>query len=251
MFDWEVSDGWQQGRGAFGGLTVAALVRAVEHVEPRRDRRLRSLSVQLPGATVLGPAEIRVETLRASSGQSTLSAALSQDGEVRAFAVAVLAKDRPADADEYCELAAPELGDWRTLEPLPGGVLGPVFARHFEYRCTGPLPFSSGPEAVVEGFVRLPNTNARDVGDAAYLAALADAWWPATFSRMTAPRPIGTVAFTLQVLGSARELDPSVPLAYRARTWVQTAGWLVEQRELWSEAGQLLALNQQTIAIIV
>lgn len=250
VYDVEIPDGWQQGRGAFGGLTIAALTRSIELFETNADRPLRTLSVELPGAVRVGPAEVLVEVVRIGSGQSTIAARLLQAGEVRATGVAVLARPRAPDAATYCELTAPDLPDWRSIAPIPSGVLSPVFARQFEYRTVGPLPFEGGPCARAQGWVRLRDATAETLGDAAYLAALLDAWWPAAFARMTTPRPVGTVAFNLQVVGSPRGIDPAVPFAYRAHTWSQVDGWLVEQRELWTADGRLLALNQQTIAII-
>jgi hypothetical protein len=248
VFDIEIPDGWQQGRGAFGGLTIAALVRAIELAAESPDRTLRSLTVELPAAVLVGLAEIHVEPVRVGSGQSTMTARLLQDGDTRAIAVAVLARPRAPGAATFCELEPPALRPWRDM-PAPARLSGaPTFARHFEYRTDGPFPFTSGKEARAQGWVRAHNAGALEGG--AYLAAMADAWWPASFTRAAAPFLIGTVAYTLQVVGTPGRLDPAVPLAYRAHVWAQSEGWFVEQRELWSEDGQLLALNQQTFAVI-
>ena len=42
-FVWNVPGGWEQGRGAFGGIVVGALTRAVEAVENDPVRRVRSV----------------------------------------------------------------------------------------------------------------------------------------------------------------------------------------------------------------
>ncbi|EYF05818.1 thioesterase family protein [Chondromyces apiculatus] len=247
-FDLDIPDGWQQGRGAYGGLPIASLVRAIEQFSDTPDRTLRSFSAELPGPTLVGPAEVRVETIRAGSGQSTLSARLVQGGETRAFAVAVLARPRAPAAATFCELEPPVLRPYRDIPALPGGPFFPVFAQHFEYRTDGPFPFTAGKEARIEGWIKPRHVGSLSCG--AHLAAVADAWWPATYSRASAPFLVGTVAYTLQIVGAAEPLDPDAPFAYRARVWVQSEGWFVEQRELWSEDGHLLALNQQTFAII-
>jgi hypothetical protein len=85
---------------------------------------------------------------------------------------------------------------------------------------------------------------------AAYLAALSDAWWPTAFSRATERMAVATVAFTLQIVATPERIDPSIPLAFRGHGWLLHEGYCVEQRELWNEDGELLALNQQTFAII-
>ena len=77
-----------------------------------------------------------------------------------------------------------------------------------------------------------------------------DAWWPTLFSRSAGPRPMGTVAFTMQVLRDLREVDPTGAFAYRAWTPVAHEGWVLEMRELWDEEGNVVAMNQQTFAVI-
>ncbi|AKT43330.1 acyl-CoA thioesterase [Chondromyces crocatus] len=248
-FDLEIQDGWQQGRGAYGGVVIASLVRAIEGFAETPDRPLRSLTVELPGPTLVGPAELRVEALRVGSGQSTFAARALQNGEVCAHAVAILAKPRAPSAATFRELTAPPLRPFDETQELPYHTgLFPTFAQHLVYRSDGPFPFSSHEEARVTGWVR-PRA-AGPMSRGAYLAAMADAWWPATFSRASQPFPIGTVAYTLQIVGSGEPIDPARPLAYRAHVWVQHEGYFVEQRELWTEDGELLALNQQTFAII-
>ena len=54
---WNVPDGWQQGRGAFGGLTLAALARAAgDRVDPS-ERPLRAITAEIPSAVLVGPAQ--------------------------------------------------------------------------------------------------------------------------------------------------------------------------------------------------
>src|SRR5437879_5846273 len=78
VFRFDVPEGWQQGRGAFGGLVVAALARALEAFEPAPDRPLRTLNAELCGPALPGPSEIRVEAIRRGSGVTTLAARLVQ-----------------------------------------------------------------------------------------------------------------------------------------------------------------------------
>lgn len=242
----DVPDGWQQGRGAFGGLVVGTLIRAACASAGDGARSLRSLTAELCGPTQPGPADISVEALRAGSGVTTLAARLVQGGEVQAHAALVLGRTRePADAwDEHERPAAPP---WREVPvvALPGA---PVFTRHVEYRPTRAPAFTGAEATVAEGWVRFQGAPA--TADAAYVAMLIDAWWPAAFARMSAPRPMATIAFTLQVVADPARIDPSEPVFHRARTPVARGGYMVEFRELWSPAGELLALNQQTFVVI-
>ena len=59
-----IPDGWQQDKGAFGGLVMAILVRAIEGAEPDGERRLRAVTGEIPAPGAGGEAEVRVELLR-------------------------------------------------------------------------------------------------------------------------------------------------------------------------------------------
>jgi hypothetical protein len=247
-FEADIPDGWQQGRGAFGGLIIGTLARAMATFDAAEERSLRSLTAQLAGPVLPGPNLVQVERLRTGTGVSTLAARLSRDGEVLAHTVGVFGKRRVSGLDQ-CEISRPLLPPWRDVPVAPiEPPIGPAFARFMELRVVGPLPHTGASEPVASGWVR-----PKDPGparDAPFVAAMADAWWPSFFSRMPAPRPAATVAFTLQLLGDLAGLDPEAPLFHRGRTVAGQDGYMVEMRELWGEDGRLLALNQQTFAIV-
>lgn len=244
----EVPDGWQQGRGAFGGMVLGAMLRAVQRAEPDARRRVRSVTGEIPAPVLVGPAEVEVVALRRGAAVSTWRATMSQRGEAVAQLVAVLGAARAVDA-RWSALSPPPDARWEDAAPMPfvEGLV-PTFAQAFEYRATGPLPFAGGDEARVEGWVR-PRAPCA-VRDAAWVAALADAYWPALYSRLGAPRPTATVAFTLQVALDPREVTGDAPLRYRAAAPVLDEGYCVEFRELWTPDGRLVALNQQTFVVI-
>jgi acyl-CoA thioesterase len=241
----DIPPGWRQGRGAFGGLTVGALIRAIELAVADPARRVRSVTAQLPGPTETGASVIEVAELRRGNAMSTVRAALLQGGEVRTHAVAILAAARPTAADfGWRELQPPEAPPWREIAPFELGAW-PEFAQHFEYRPVSGRPLAGG-EARCVGWIR-PRWRDDDRG-AARIAELIDAWYPAAMVRMTAMRPCATIAFTLDVVDGLPEGD--APLLYRGVVPVCGDGYFVEQRELWDEAGRLVALNHQTFAVI-
>jgi hypothetical protein len=250
LFQADVPDGWQQGRGAFGGLVLGNLVRAMTAFDGEETRTLRALTAELCGPVLPGPNLIRVERLRTGSAVSTVAARMERDGEVLAHAVAVLGRRRSNDTD--CNDAErPEMPPWRAMPPSDLGIGGPTFARFLEYRSLGPLPASGSPHATgwcARGWIRPVDPG--PARDAAYVVSLADAWWPAILARTTTPRPAATVAFTFELIDGVAGLDPEAPLFHTARTVAARDGYLVEMRELWGEDGRLVALNQQTIAII-
>lgn len=242
----EVPDGWQQGRGAFGGFLTAAMIRALEASAPGRP--LRSLTAELFAPVTTGPVTLALETLRAGNAMTTAAVRLVQNGEVAAQAVGVLGMSRVSDGAQV-RLTPPTMRPWAASEVLAvEPPMGPVFARHLEFRPTGTLPFSGAKEPVTEGWVRFKAQG--PTRDAALLAAIADAYWPALFLLEDAPRPMATVAFTFQPFANFAGLDPDAPFFIRATLAAADQGFTVEFREVWGEDGRLLALNQQTFVII-
>lgn len=246
-FVWQVPDGWQQGRGCFGGLVLAAVTRCaqagVDAALP-----LRSLTATLCGPALPGEARIEVEPVRDGKHTAVRQARLVQRGEVVTLATLVFGRRRADDGD-WCDVAPLELAPWRELPVAPlGPPLAPVFTPRLEYRSVGPAPFTGmGPREAL-GWVRF-----REPGparDAALLVALADAWWPSALVPFSAPRPMATIQFMLQLVGTLDGLDPQAPLAHRAASDGAHGGYAAERRELFGEDGRLLAVNQQTFVLI-
>jgi hypothetical protein len=242
----DLPDGWFQGRGLFGGLVTAVLVRAAETTAPARP--LRSLTAELCGPTQPGLAEVVVEVLRPGSRVTTVAVRLVQAGEVQAHAVAVLGEDRPGPSPASLHLAPPTPGDWRKAEVLTAmGEVGPAFARYVEFRPETPL-FSGATVPATRGWCRFATPPG--LGGPAYLAACIDTYWPAEYAVLEYPRPMATLAFTFQPLGTLEGLEPGAPHYFRSSVSAAAGGYAVENRELWGHDGRLLALNQQTMCTI-
>lgn len=239
-------DGWRQGRGLFGGLLTGAMTRTLEAFTPGRP--LRSLTAEIFAPVQPGEAELVLSTLREGNAVTTVAARLEQGGELLAHGVGVLGKTRVTDRERN-ELTTPTRPDWRGVELMPvEPPMGPEFAQHWEFRPVKYLPFSGNDVAAAEGWIRPKYGGA--VRDAGFLAACVDAWWPVMFAVEEAPRPFATVAFTFQPFVNFAGVDPDAPIFHRARLAAASEGYCVELRELWSEDGRLLALNQQTFVII-
>ncbi len=242
---WDVPDGWQQGRGAFGGLTLAMLARAAGATLDAAERPLRTITAELPGAVMVGHATVHVETLRAGSGVTTVAARVEQGGAVVAHAVLTFGKTRAVDLDRE-GAPPPSPPPFAEVPPAPALPMGPVFTQHLEYRVIRGVPFAGEPEASVEGWVRLRAPG--DVPRPIALIGLIDGWFPSVLPLVTAPRPFGTIAFAAHLFDRAWSLGE--PLYHRARLLSSQQGYFVELRELYTPRGELCAVNQQTMAII-
>jgi len=247
-FDIEVPDGWQQGAGAFGGYVLGVIVRAIEACVP--DRALRSLTAEIPSPVKPGAGRVVVEVLRAGQSVTVIAARLMQSGGLAAHAVAVLGSARKLEgATDYVELAPPQVKSWQEIPAIPVEMrMLPAFARHFEFRLAEGLPFQGAPKAGATGWIRMRDPG--PVKDAALVVAHVDAWWPAEFARFHAPRPMVTSAFSLQMVGGAAAWKTDAPLLHTSRTQAIRDGYVTEVRELWTEEGELVALNEQTMVIV-
>jgi len=250
-FIWSVPDGWQQGRGAFGGLVLDALCRAAMAFEDDPSRAPRAMNGELIGPVLPGEAALQVRLLRRGGAVTTVDVSLTQDDEIRARASFVLGgprKDPPEFADRPGR--TPESLDWESAPVLrmEPGAAWPTFAQHFEFRLAGPPPFRGGHAPLAGGWIR-PKVRPAAIG-ASEIVAYADVLWPAGFSLMTAPRPIATIAFQLQWLADPATLDPEEPLLCLARVGGGLEGYVAETRELFDPMGRLVAINQQTFVWI-
>jgi hypothetical protein len=241
----EVPDGWQQGPGAFGGLVIGTLLRAMEAAEPDAKRRARTFNADLCGPVVVGPADLAVRVLRRGGRQTNLAVELRQNGEVVALGSAILSEGRSSPAAPPLDPPPPP-GDWRSATVLPvGPPIAPVFTPHYEYRSDEPA-FAVGPLRSL-GWIR--EREPLVAVDAPALLGRLDAWWPALFALEGRPRPVTTISFAAQILCDPSTLVADEPLRYRARVASLDEGFFLEMRELWL-GDRPVALNQQTFAIL-
>lgn len=242
-----IPDGWQQGRGAYGGLVLATLLRAMEGCEPEPGRRVRALTGELCGPALPGESDVQVSVLRRGGRVTNLDARLVQAGEVVARASALVSPARDiAVPPPPREVPLPRPWQDSMVAPVQP-PLGPAFARFFEFRPTGPLPFSGGAEPVASGWIRLKTPPARL--DSPTLIGYLDAWWPAFFSVVAEPCHSATVTFMAELLVDPGTLRADEPLYHTGRVVGAGEWFFVEYRELWS-GSTLVAMNQQTFALL-
>lgn len=251
VFRWDVPDGWQQGRGAFGGLVLSALCRAAMTFEDDPSRPPRAMNGELTGPVLPGEADLEVRLLRRGSAVTTVEVALRQGDEIRARASFVLggARKNPGSFPDMPSRAPASL-DWERapVVPMNAGSGFPVFAPHFEFRLVGAPPFQGGDVAEAGGWVRAKAAPGA-IGHPE-VVAYADVWWPAGFTSERAPRPAATIGFQLQWLVDPASLNGNEPLLCLSRVVGAHDGYLAETRELFAPDGRLVALNQQTFVWI-
>jgi Thioesterase-like superfamily len=243
-----VPDGWQQGRGAFGGLVLGALMKAMASREPDAARLARAFTGDLCGPALPRESRIVSRVLRRGNNQTNVSASLEQDGAVVAVATCVLGAARRIAPPPSLTFDPPHRIPYEQVRALPEDMPGrPSFTQHYEYRPTTGGLDGGGAEAILEGWLkeRVPLAKVT----AASLLGRLDAHWPALFSLASGARPVATVSFLAELLCDPATLDPTLPLFYRARAVAQQGGYFVEMRELWN-GDEPVALNQQSFAML-
>jgi Thioesterase-like superfamily len=243
----DIPDGWSARRGAFGGLVLAAMLRAMERVEPDRRRLTRTLTGDLCAPVQPGPADIAVRTSRRGGSQTNLLAELRQGGDIKATASAVLSLPRPHAPPRAIDVV-PDGAGWDetpAVESTP--TVGSAFA-NYEYRAVMSGAAATHPDgAALDGWIR--ERRPLDRLDAPALVARLDAWWPTWFRLESERRPVATISFLAEILVDPRTIPPHLPLRYRATTAASGDGFTVELRELRHD-GRIAALNQQMFAIL-
>lgn len=251
-FTWQVPDGWQQGKGAWGGLVVGACINAVTASEQDADRRVRTISAHLYAPAPVGPARVRVRLIRKGSSMSTWAAELLDDAQTAiAEAVVITGSQRAMDLDENLGARGasrcPQAGDWRAFDVVPvRPPLGPVFAGNLEFRVVRGLPFSQE-ESGVLGWIRFPDQGS---WTAASLLGIVDGFWPAVLPLLSQLRPMATVAFSAHLLVDPDALTPGEPLLYESFMGAAHEGFTSETRRLWSADGRLVVENLQSVVVI-
>ena len=245
-FAWDVPDGWQQGRGAWGGLVVGALVRAVCAVDPSP---VRSVSVQMSAPATVGPHVVAIAPVRRGRSMTTWRGSVATvRGEAVASMVAIVgpARSSAEESARWSEASAPLLPSADEIAPLPPNLDGfPRFMELCEFRVVEGLPLSGAP-ARCSGWVRLREAPAPT---AAWLIGLVDAWWPASMPAFEVLRRIATVNFTANLLVDPATVDPATPLAYDASVSAAAEGFTSEHRTLWTPDGRLAVDSLQTIVV--
>ncbi len=239
-----IDHGWWIERGPNGGYIAALLLQALQAQAADPDRHARSLTVHYLAPAREGPAEVEVQTERAGRTVQFLTARLRQGDRLLAIAHAAFATlnaDSPAFADAtFPGYPAPD-----TVES-PADMVGTVPMRdRYEYKHLVGAPWD-GPSTQAEtgGWIRL---HERRPYDAALVAALSDAWYPAIFTRLPRAMGVPTIDLTIHIrsMQTLQRMQPDDWMAVRFRTTVANEGFLEEDGELWAPDGTLVAHSRQ------
>jgi len=241
-------DTWCQGRTAYGGLSAAFGVAALETVVPA-ERDLLGIDVAFVGPLAPGAVDIEARVLR-SGKNLTHATAVVRDaaGAVATTVHGVLGSPRSSKIRRDVPPPAPAAAaDAVAPIPfLPG--MTPAFTQHFEMRLVaGAPPFSGADDTRVQGFAR-HRTRASGV---CAIVGLLDAWWSPALAMGKGPFFASSVRwaanFATGLRASAAALGDA-PVYYESELVAAADGYATfvanmyagERHIAWSE--QLVAL---------
>jgi acyl-CoA thioesterase len=240
-----VSDDWRQGRTLYGGLSAAlclnAALEAVEGLPPLRSAQF----------AFVGPAtgEVRAVPALLRQGKSATSVAVDLTGDA-GLAARALFTFGAGRASGYARssLPAPAAPAPETCGPFFRDEGRPNFSQHFDVRNAGgarPVTGAEDPDILV--WLRHHDLAARTMLTG--LLALADATPPAAMSAFTAPAPISTMTWMVDVVGDCADVGPEGWLLMSSRAETIADGYSAQGMTLWTQDGRPLIAARQMVAV--
>ncbi|TAN10264.1 MAG: thioesterase family protein [Burkholderiaceae bacterium] len=239
-----VPSNWLQGRTAYGGVTTALALQAALHAVPDLPP-LRSghVSFIAPAVEAL---TFRPEMLRRGKSVASMSVDVRSEDVLAARVALVFGQARASriahDFSERPPVEGPQA--YPALTPEERRV-GPVFAQNFDIRPAGGSRLMSG-AAHPELLMWMKHVDAAGVDPTVALVALADGLPPAAYTSFTERAPISSVTWTFDLL------QPDLKgewFLLRAFSRHSSAGYSVQDMEIWDESGRSVLWGRQMIAI--
>ncbi|MCK6550912.1 thioesterase family protein [Myxococcota bacterium] len=240
---------WYQGRGVYGGVLAASILRAMRAEVPDTERLPRSLTVHFAAPAIAGPARLEVGVEREGTRVSHLFARVLQADKPVAIATSTFAASR-REAVHYDRSTRPAVPPPSDVDFIPWNPFFPVFVKHFELAFAyGSIPYSGAEHPRLGGWMRLAEPT---LLDAPLAAAYLDAWPPGVLAVVTEPRAAASVDLRIDFFTELPR--PSARTGEHHLVTVESSfasdGYTEELRELWSEDGVRLAQCRQLIALL-
>jgi acyl-CoA thioesterase len=239
-----MTNDWFVMKGPNGGFVAALMLRAMQQWVDDAARIPRSLTVHYTSPPTEGPAEIETATLRSGRSLSSVTARLTQEGKLRAFAVAALSSAR--SGPEFADLHRPECPPVGDLAPYDAFL--PIHKQYDIRFLPGSGRGADADHAMTAGWIRLAGRGR--VADAQLLAAYADALPPPVFAlkpEVGVFGPLPTVDLTVHFRNPEAwaEVGPADHCLAIFRSRLSEGGFVEEDGEIWSPSGRLLAHSRQ------
>lgn len=239
----EPSEEWRQGRTLFGGLSAALALTATTKAFPDLPP-LRSAEIAFIGPAA-GALSFTPRLLRSGKSATFASVEATSNAETVFGAILMFAAARPS-RHAYAALPMPEVAAPDTLPAFFDSPAAPVFARQFVIRRAGgatPVSGAKKPELLL--WIRHRDAQAPDT--LASILALGDVPPPAAMTMFTAPAPISTVTWSVEVLDNVF-IGAGWHLLHVEAESVRD-GYSSQRMTLWNANGTPLLSARQSVAL--
>lgn len=255
-----MTDDWQQGRAAFGGIQGAigavAMRAAVGDALP-----LRALQMTFVAAMESGPVRAEASIVRRGRNITHAQCTLLSGGKVAGLLVGVYGAARPSQA--RLPMSMPQdLKPFDSLKDvpfMPGRM--PEFLRHYMQRWAGGTRmFTASPpkparmwarlrEAVPASGHEVPRALSTQVMREASLVALADLPPSPVLSMLDHPAPGASLTWLLEFALDPREFDPARWVLLQTESRFADEGYNSQTARMWDLDGRAVGVSHQTTAI--
>jgi acyl-CoA thioesterase len=243
-----IDESWGQGRTVFGGCSAALAYQAAENLI-EDSRQVRAFHCNFIGPIEVGsPVTVTAEILRTGRNVTQILAKVSQNGQVGVMAQVCFGVSRESKiqslATDRHVMTRPKKGKF--IPQIPKIV--PKFIQHFDLAIEkGSLGFGKSDKAELHGWSRFkkPVTQMK----MAFLLALMDAWPPTMYQMIRVPAPASTMSWDVEFIDPDRMLGDHEWLACVCEARHIKEGYGHEEANFWDEAGNLIAISRQVVAI--
>jgi acyl-CoA thioesterase len=237
--------------GPFGGITAAAIVRAIM-AHPERLGEPLSLTVNYAGALTEGPFELQVTPVRTNRSTQHWTVSLLQNDPaglpvVTTTATAVTAARR--ETWSLSDTPMPAVPAPETLDPrlMFEGV--EWLSRYDMRPITGPVPHTwdgGGDHSLTQLWMRDEPPRPLDFEA---LASMCDIFFPRVWLRRATQVPAGTVSITVYFHAGSAALGAtgSGYLLGQARAQEFRNGFFDQTAQVWNQSGMMLATSHQVV----
>ncbi|WP_431236535.1 acyl-CoA thioesterase [Mycolicibacterium aichiense] len=231
--------------GPFGGVTAAAIVRAIEQ-HPDRIGEPVALTVNYLAAVTDGSFDIAVRAARTNRTNQHWTAEVTQEHGITTTATAVFGVRRDAWSDT--EATMPDAPDPESIAhtTVPGPV--PWMRNYDMHYVEGGVPTDAADtsSSTTTLWVRQRPVRALDFPA---LSALADVFYPRVFLRRGRMLPAGTISLTtyFHVDGTELAEQGSDFVLATARAQRFARGYFDQTAQIWGRTGTLLATSHQIV----
>lgn len=242
-----VDDSWLQGRSWYGGVQLALAIKAARQAHGGDDP-IRSLH-----ATFIGPigqeapATATAEVIRAGRSVTHMRATVRQGDRIAFECTAIFGASRETEArlDSDADTNLDPEKAFR-LKFMPG--ITPNCVQHYDMRwARGMPPFSGADDPRATIFARPADEDA--TFDETEFLALTDVIPPPVISIMHKPSPVSSMNVALELIRPEVIFGTRQFVRFESELHDTHSGYAWQTAKMYDEAGTLLAIAHQSVAV--